>query len=118
MNTPTRFNCRTFLESTNLCVLEISCPSQNERDPIQHHQWLLISKSDLSVKALKLKAQDSSSSVQERFFDLGYLKYDFESGVLIEVAHQGLHPLEHRDYSSVPDTYLKLVEDNLDRLAG
>jgi len=85
---------------------------------MNHHQWLLISKSDLSVKALNLKAQDSSSSVQERFFDLGYLKYDFHSGVLIEVAHQGLHPLEHRDYTNVPETYLKLVEENWDRLAG
>ena len=96
-----------FLTNTNLAILEISLPEDEGNK--RRYEWLLISKKNLSVKRMELKTRDSYSWVQERFFDLGFLKYDSTSGVFIEAAAKDTHHLEHLGCEDIPKAYLAAV---------
>lgn len=107
MNGQIDFDCHEFLDNTTLAILEISLAEDDGQK--RRYEWLLISKENLSVKRMELKTKDGSSWVQERFFDLGFLKYDSESGVFIESAAMDLHHLEHKGCEEIPKTYLSAV---------
>ncbi|TDQ11200.1 hypothetical protein ATK78_0316 [Pedobacter metabolipauper] len=79
----------------------------------KNENWFLVNKTDLSVRPLNVKARDCSNSVQEFFFDLGYLKFNSSSDVFIEVQKNGLHPLENKDCDHVPMSYLMAIESYL-----
>ncbi|SMC57567.1 hypothetical protein [Pedobacter nyackensis] len=111
MNGQTNFDCHDFFDNTNLCILEISLSDENDEQT--HYEWLLINKGNLSIKKMLLKTQDSSSSIQERFFDLGFLKYEVASGVFIEAAAKDLHHLEHKNCEDIPQYYLTAVNNYL-----
>ena len=111
MNGQITFDCHDFFDNTNLAILEISL-SENE-DNKRRYEWLLISKENLSVKRMELKTRDGSSWVQERFFDLGFLKYDCKSGIFIEAAAKDLHHLIHLGCEDIPKEYLSAVSDYL-----
>ncbi|RZK82394.1 MAG: hypothetical protein EOO92_01890 [Pedobacter sp.] len=115
MNRSISFNCHAFFDNNTLCILEISVSSDKFTAQEQHYRWLLINKKNLSVRPLDLKSSDSSPSVQERFFDLGYLKYDSETGIFIEVSATELHPLENKNCDKVPTEYLQAVENYLSK---
>ena len=112
MTRPISFNCHAFLDNDTLCILEISLQHKSRSEEHQYH-WLIVNKNDLTVRPLKLKSTDSSPSVKERFFDLGYLKYDATTGVFIEVSATEFHPLENKNCNQVPDAYLNVVESYL-----
>jgi hypothetical protein len=107
MNGQIDFDCHDFFDNTNLCILEISLPEDGSNG--RRYEWLLISKENLSIKRMLLRNRDSSSSVQERFFDLGFLKFDTQSGVFIEAAAKDLHHLEHKGCEDIPKDYLYAV---------
>lgn len=111
MNGQIDFACHEFLDNTNLVILEISLPEGN--DDKRRYEWLLINKHSLAIQRMTLKTKDSSSSVQERFFDLGFLKYDTQSGVFIEAAGKDFHHLEHKGCEDVPEEYLLAVNTYL-----
>jgi len=111
MNGQIDFDCHEFFDNTNLAILEISL--QEDEDNKRRYEWLLISKETLSVKKMQLKTRDGSSWVQERFFDLGFLKYDSKSGVFIEAAAKDLHHLEHKGCEDIPKAYLSAVNSYL-----
>ena len=111
MNGQIDFDCHEFFDNTNLAILEISL--QEDEDNKRRYEWLLISKETLWVKKLQLKTRDGSSWVQERFFDLGFLKYDSKSGVFIEAAAKDLHHLEHKGCEDIPKAYLSAVNSYL-----
>ncbi|TCC96526.1 hypothetical protein FBD94_21280 [Pedobacter hiemivivus] len=107
MNGLIDFDCHEFLDNTNLAILEISLPEDDGNE--RRYEWLLINKQNLCIKRMLLKTRDSSSSVQERFFDLGFLKYASSSGVFIEAAAKDLHHLEHKGCEDIPEEYLSAV---------
>lgn len=107
MNGQNDFDCHEFLDNTNLAILEISLQEDDGNE--RRYEWLLINKESLHIKRMLLKTRDSSSSVQERFFDLGFLKYDSQSGVFIEAAAKDLHHLEHKDCEDIPKECLSAV---------
>lgn len=111
MNGQIDFDCHEFFDNTNLAILEISLAEDDGEK--RRYEWLLISKENLSVKKMELKTRDGSSWVQERFFDLGFLKYDSKSGVFIEAAAKDLHhlDLEHLGCEDIPKAYLNAVGD-------
>ena len=111
MNGQIDFDCHEFLDNTNLAILEISLPEDDSNK--RRYEWLLIDKQSLAIKRMNLKTSDSSSSVQERFFDLGFLKYDTESGIFIEAAAKDLHHLEHKGCEDIPKEYLSAVNTYL-----
>ena len=115
MNGQIDFDCHEFFDNTNLGILEISLPEDEGNK--RRYEWLLISKETLSVKRMELKTRDGSSWIQERFFDLGFLKYDSDSGVFIEAEAKDTHHLEHLGCQDIPKAYLAAVSayvmDNL-----
>ncbi|HKG05005.1 MAG TPA: hypothetical protein VKB19_01030 [Pedobacter sp.] len=117
MNTSSDFICQSFLENTSLCILEIPVDIEVSNDRVRSNQWLIVNKADLSVRMMNLKSRDASSWVQERYFDLGYLKYDSTSGIFIEVQNHGLHHLVNANVSDVPAQYLSAVAGYLSNLA-
>jgi hypothetical protein len=104
------FNCHAFLDNTTICILEISVKTPALNFVPRSFHWILIHKLDLSVRELSLKARDDSNWVQERFFDMGYLKYNSSEGIFISAPANELHPLQPRDCSHVPEMYLSAVE--------
>lgn len=73
-------------------------------------QWLLIHKRQLNVRQLQLKSRDDSSSVHERYFDLGYLKFDAQAGVFIQQQSNELHQLINSNCEGIPEQLLIAVE--------
>jgi hypothetical protein len=107
MNGQIDFDCHEFFDNTNLAILEISLPEDDGEK--RRYEWLLISKQYLSVKRMELKTRDGSASVEERFFDLGFLEYDSKSGFFIEAAAKDLHHLQHLGCQDIPKEYLTAV---------
>lgn len=95
------FECLYFLDNTNLCIIEIKKE--------QNYHWLLINKESLNIKPLEFKSMDASGQVAERFFDLGYLKFNPTAGVFIEKFNSGQHPLCNKNCEEVPDVYLNAI---------
>lgn len=111
MNGQTGFDCHDFFDNSTLCILEISTIDSTTKQKC--FEWLLIKKANLSVKKMELKTRDSSSDVQERYFDLGFLKYDGPNGIFIEAAAEDLHPLEHKGCKDIPQAYLLAISSYL-----
>jgi hypothetical protein len=103
------FNCHAFLDNTSLCILEISINVATGSSVNSSFHWLLIHKQDLSVRELRLKSRDDSNWVQERFFDIGYLKYNASEGIFIPAGNQQMHPLALQECSDIPAAYLNAV---------
>lgn len=111
MNRQVDFDCHDFFDNPKRAILEISLPEDDGSK--RRYEWLLINKESLCIKRMLLKTRDSSSSVQERFFDLGFFKYDSQSGVFIETAAKDLHHLEHKVGEDIPEEYLSAVTSYL-----
>lgn len=107
------FDCHCFLDNKTLSLLEISTNTNSAEGPLKTYHWILIEKSFLKVTKLQLKTRDDSNTVHERFFDIGYLKYDLSTGVFICQSNEALHPLEKTTCNDVPETILKAVENYL-----
>lgn len=69
----------------------------------------------MSIKSMSLKSRDDSYEVQERYFNLGYLKYNPKEGIFIEVANTGQHPLQTKSAEVVPMPYLHAVQTYMER---
>lgn len=81
------FDCRYFLDNHNLCFLEVATPVFGSEVHLKSYEWLLIYKADQSIKMLSLKFRDESTEVQERYFNLGFLKFSPREGVFIETGN-------------------------------
>jgi|GEM_PF-1235804 len=107
------FQCHSYLDNNSVCILEVSIPDDRNGYPIRDFHWFLFQKTSLTFQEMQLKSADASSSVQERFFDLGYLKYKGDEGVFIVQQQPVIHPLRLIESKQVPDTYLTVVRDHL-----
>lgn len=108
MNGQIDFDCHDFFDNMSLCILEISLLTGDSEKRL--YKWLIINKSNLSIKPMLLKTRDGSAAVQERFFDMGFLKYDAVSGVFIEAAAKDVHHLEHKGCEEIPSDYLSAIK--------
>jgi len=94
-----------FLDNGSLCIIETIWLGQS--------QWVLLHKKTLEIKTLQVGSKDNSAEVEERFFDMGYLKFDSRQGVFIEKYNAALHHLENRTSENVPETYLNMIYNHL-----
>lgn len=107
------FDCRYFLDNHDLCILEITTPHTPSISNQNSYEWLLLHKADRSIEVLSLKSRDESTEVQERYFNLGYLKFNPKEGIFIETGNKGQHPLETGNFKGMPVEYQLAVEDFL-----
>jgi hypothetical protein len=63
---------------------------------------IVINKTGLDVKELEFKSMNSSNQIEERFFDLGYLKFDTQKGVYISKEPTTPYALENNNPEQVP----------------
>ena len=103
------FECLYFLDNNDLCIIEIKKYVTDDASAAQRYQWLLINKKSLIIKPLQFRSMDASGDLAERFFDLGYLKFDPKSGVFIEKFNSGQHSLCNKTCEEVPDEYLNAI---------
>jgi hypothetical protein len=107
---PADFDCLYFLDNSTLCILEIKRIDVADHAPAEEkYQWLLLYKEHLDIKPLLFKSQDNSGEVEERFFDLGYLKFDLHEGVFIEKFNSAQHRLQNKDCKQFPEKYQNAV---------
>ncbi len=71
------FQCLYFLDSDMFCIVEIK-RTELSIDALKkdRFKWLMINKKTAVIKELRFQSMDSSHAIEERFFDLGYLKFD------------------------------------------
>lgn len=97
------FDCLYFLDNDQLCIVEIKLanppPEASKKDKFK---WLLINKETLNIKTLQFQSMDSSHEIEERFFDLGYLKFDAQKGVYISKDPSTQYQLENADCQPLP----------------
>nr|WP_121271085.1 hypothetical protein [Pedobacter schmidteae] len=104
------FECLYFLDTDKLCVIEIKTLSSSTFTlQKKQYQWLLINKENLSIKKLRFKSMDSSHEIEERFFDLGYLKFDAQKGVYISKEDAVQHPLKNTNCNQIPETIVDAI---------
>ncbi|MDR6786535.1 hypothetical protein ABIE26_005279 [Pedobacter africanus] len=106
------FECLYFLDSPQLCIIEIST-TDLLAEVQDHYQWLLINKMTLDVKELQFKAMDASHEIEERFFDLGYLKFDTEKGVYISKEPAAQYPLQNTSCDAIPGDIMEAIARHL-----
>ena len=97
-----------FLDSPQLCIIEISA-TDLLAEIQDHYQWLLINKLTLDVKELQFKAMDSSHEIEERFFDLGYLKFNTEKGIYISKEPATQYPLYNKSCDAIPGDIMEAI---------
>lgn len=96
-----------FLDNGSLCIIETKWLGQS--------QWILLHKKTLEITTLTFGSKDNSAEVEERFFDLGYLKFDSRTGVFIEKYNAALHHLENKSSEKVPEIYLNAIFNQLNK---
>jgi hypothetical protein len=108
------FECLYFLDTRQLCIIEVkltNLPANAEKK--DQYQWLLINKTGLDVKELQFKSMDSSHEIEERFFDLGYLKFNTQKGVYISKEPSAQHLLENVSCEEVPTGMMEVIARHL-----
>jgi len=101
----TDLECLLFLENSTVSIMEIKYQGQIK--------WLQVNNASMQVTPLSEQSADSSREVQERFFDLGYLKFNTQSGIFIEKYNSAQHSLSLRGESDVPVPYLIAIDEFL-----
>lgn len=113
MNKPTSFDCHSFLDNHIFAIVEISTKNPLTHTNGKSYHWLLVHKVQLTVRELQLKSRDDSDAVHERYFDMGYLKFDSSNGVFIVQENHELHPLSNLSCQDIPSVLLEAVENYL-----
>lgn len=101
----TDLECLLFLENNSFSILEIKHKSQTK--------WLRIDSINMKVDQLTEQSSDSSQDVEERFFDLGYLKFNRLTGIFIEKYNSAQHSLLVKTGTEVPLSHLIAVDEFL-----
>lgn len=104
------FECLSFLDTEQMCIIEIKLTNPSACAlHAKRNQWLLISKDSQQVRELHFSSMDSSHEIEERFFDLGYLKFDSKKGIYISKEPTAIHPIENTSCEEVPNTIMETI---------
>jgi hypothetical protein len=100
---PVDFECLYFLDNELFCIVEIKLTKLPIYAPKKDRfKWLMINKNSSAVKELHFQSMDSSHAIEERFFDMGYLKFDAEKGVFISKDPKAEHTLDNTANNDLP----------------
>jgi hypothetical protein len=88
------FKCLYNLENFDFWILEIKRTDLgNDALAAEQFKWLKINKEDLAIIALHFSSMDSAGTIEERYFQEGYLKFDHETGTFIEKYNSAQYSL-------------------------
>lgn len=104
------FECLYFLDNDQFCIVEIKLADlPADTQGTNRLKWLMVSKGTLEVKTLHFQSMDSSHEIEERFFDLGYLKFDAEKGVFISKESAAHSQLGHIANEEIPTEIMEAI---------
>lgn len=98
-------------ESSAFYFLEIKKNNYATGNTNGNYQWFKIKKSNLKITTLNLRFVDSSTFVEERFFDEGYLKFNISTGTYIEKYNSAQHSLAPISSAAMPSSVHQAVTD-------
>ena len=109
MSKPYKIN--NFFENTDTLLLELNVfdlPMQQEAYMGNH--WLLYDKISEGMIKLWLRSVDSSSEIEERYFEQGYLKFNKIEATYIEKFNSAQHKLYRKSELQVSRQMINLIE--------
>lgn len=78
-------------------ILEIKRTDLPEDAEIsEKFKWLKFDKETNEISQLDFSSMDSSTEIEERYFEQGYLKFNNTTGTFIEKYNSAQHPLDRR----------------------
>ena len=89
------FECLYLLSNPYLHIIEvkrIDLPDTSSAE--QKFLWLKIDAKTLDVSPLNFSSMDSAGTVEERYFEQGYLKFNEQTGTFIEKYNSAQHALQ------------------------
>lgn len=102
--------CHTFLDTETQSVIEIELTELPVSTAQKYNrQWFLVNKSNLDIKVLQFRSMDSTQDIEERFFDLGYLKFDSQKGVYISKEPTMYYQLKNNSPEKIPQQTMEAV---------
>lgn len=105
------YKINNFFENTDTLLLEINgfdLPQPEEASLISH--WLLYDKISEGMIKLWLRSVDSSSEIEERYFEQGYLKFNKMEATYIEKFNSAQHKLYRKSELQVNAQMIDLIE--------
>lgn len=92
------FECLYLLSNPHFHIIEvkrIDLPDTASAE--QKFLWLKIDAKTLEVSQLDFRSMDSAGTVEERYFEQGYLKFNEQTGTFIEKYNSAQHSLHRLD---------------------
>jgi hypothetical protein len=96
------FECLYLLSNPYLHIIEIKrIDLPDTASAEQKFLWLKVDAKTLMVSQLEFRSMDSAGTVEERYFEQGYLKFNEKTGAFIEKYNSAQHPLQRLDPSDL-----------------
>ena len=113
LNKSASFAVPYLLESKGFFILAVKGTESFPREFGIGYQWLLVNKFSQKITSLTVSYVDSSSEVEERFFEEGYLKFNHNNGTFIEKYNSAQHNLQHVHLVEIPNSIYQAVAEFL-----
>jgi len=105
------YKINNLFENTNTLLIELNVydlPIPEEASTSSY--WLLYDKISEGMIKLWLRSVDSSSEIEERYFEQGYLKFNKMEGTYIEKFNSAQHKLSKRSELQISQQMINLIE--------
>jgi hypothetical protein len=92
------FECLYLLSNHDLHIIEVKrldLPDQASTSEKFH--WLKINGRNFEITPLTFISMDSTETIEERYFEEGYLKFNEQNGTFIEKYNSAQHSLQRCD---------------------
>ena len=110
----TKYKILYLFESSDLIVAEVKrldLPEDADLSDVYH--WLYLDRISKSMIKLWFRSMDSSSDIEERFFEQGYLKFNNKEATFIEKYNSAQHKLRTLDANKPSEEIIRQIEDYL-----
>lgn len=92
------FECLYLLSNTYLHIIEVKRLDLPDTASVeQKFLWLKMEAKTLHISPLTFRSMDSAGTLEERYFEQGYLKFNVQTGTFIEKYNSAQHALQLLD---------------------
>ncbi|WP_231427775.1 hypothetical protein [Pedobacter sp. Leaf250] len=108
------FTILNLFENAETLIIEVECIDLPNIITDSHiSQWLYLDKVTFSMIKLWLNSVNSSSDVEERYFQQGYLKFNNFEATFIEKYNLSQNQLLNNKYHQLPNHTHQLIQEYL-----
>ncbi|MCX2574582.1 hypothetical protein [Pedobacter sandarakinus] len=103
-----------LFEASEIVIMEIMRTDKPDHaDVSEIYHWLYLEKKSCSLIKLWFRSMDSSSEVEERYFEQGYLKFNLREATYIEKYNSSQYKLVRQDVGTADRQLNQLIESYL-----